>query len=363
MRLAPVPQEMVLNYVAEHVLGLPRSYGSGVLDKAVAHEDHRRRPARPGPAVLDRGGRAGRPAARRGARAHRRRRHVPHRRAARGPRPRSRRRRSSAATRAPGVVEAVGADVTGVAVGDHVVLSFESCGACEACAGEAPVRLRAVLAAQPARPPRPTSPPAVTDARRRTRSRRAGSASRPSPPTRWPPSATWWWSTRPCRSRSSGRSAAASRPAPAPCCRRRPRRAAGHQHRGVRRRARWAWPRSWAAVVNGATTIIAVDLHQPRLDLAMELGATHTIRGDDPDLLEQVPGDHRRRRRATTRSTPPATPPCPGRDGLRAPRRRRRARRARSSTRPRARHAVGRGQAGDLGARGQRRPARRSSRG
>jgi acyl-CoA dehydrogenase len=27
MRIAPVPQEMVLNYVAEHVLGLPRSYG------------------------------------------------------------------------------------------------------------------------------------------------------------------------------------------------------------------------------------------------------------------------------------------------------------------------------------------------
>jgi acyl-CoA dehydrogenase len=26
MRLAPVPQEMVLNYLAEHVLGLPRSY-------------------------------------------------------------------------------------------------------------------------------------------------------------------------------------------------------------------------------------------------------------------------------------------------------------------------------------------------
>jgi acyl-CoA dehydrogenase len=27
MRLAPIPQEMVLNYVSEHVLGLPRSYG------------------------------------------------------------------------------------------------------------------------------------------------------------------------------------------------------------------------------------------------------------------------------------------------------------------------------------------------
>jgi acyl-CoA dehydrogenase len=26
MQIAPVPQEMVLNYVAEHVLRLPRSY-------------------------------------------------------------------------------------------------------------------------------------------------------------------------------------------------------------------------------------------------------------------------------------------------------------------------------------------------
>ena len=36
-----------------------------------------------------------------------------------------------------GVVEKVGADVQGVEVGDHVVLSFDSCGACERCrAGE-----------------------------------------------------------------------------------------------------------------------------------------------------------------------------------------------------------------------------------
>ena len=32
-----------------------------------------------------------------------------------------------------GVVEAVGADVTGIDVGDHVVLSFRSCGACANC--------------------------------------------------------------------------------------------------------------------------------------------------------------------------------------------------------------------------------------
>lgn len=43
-----------------------------------------------------------------------------------------------------------------------------------------------------------------------------------------------------------------------------------------------------AAKVAGATTIVAVDLHQHRLDLALELGATHVLRGDDPDLVAEV---------------------------------------------------------------------------
>lgn len=43
-----------------------------------------------------------------------------------------------------------------------------------------------------------------------------------------------------------------------------------------------------AAKVAGATTIIAVDLHQSRLDLAIELGATHALRGDSNDLAEQI---------------------------------------------------------------------------
>jgi aryl-alcohol dehydrogenase len=42
------------------------------------------------------------------------------------------------------------------------------------------------------------------------------------------------------------------------------------------------------AVVRGATTVIAVDLHDARLELATELGATHTIRGDDPGLQARV---------------------------------------------------------------------------
>src|SRR5687768_14926 len=37
-----------------------------------------------------------------------------------------------------GVVEAIGDAVTGVAVGDHVVISFESCGHCTACEASRP---------------------------------------------------------------------------------------------------------------------------------------------------------------------------------------------------------------------------------
>src|SRR5699024_7310806 len=43
-----------------------------------------------------------------------------------------------------------------------------------------------------------------------------------------------------------------------------------------------------AAKVLGAGQIIAVDLHQHRLDVARELGATHVIAGDAPDLVEQI---------------------------------------------------------------------------
>lgn len=38
----------------------------------------------------------------------------------------------------------------------------------------------------------------------------------------------------------------------------------------------------------GAHPVVAVDLSDDRLELARELGATHTIRGDDPDLRRRV---------------------------------------------------------------------------
>jgi aryl-alcohol dehydrogenase len=43
-----------------------------------------------------------------------------------------------------------------------------------------------------------------------------------------------------------------------------------------------------AARVAGATTIVAIDLHDSRLDLAKELGATHTINAKDVDTREEL---------------------------------------------------------------------------
>ncbi|MER8098394.1 NAD(P)-dependent alcohol dehydrogenase [Streptomyces goshikiensis] len=45
-----------------------------------------------------------------------------------------------------------------------------------------------------------------------------------------------------------------------------------------------------AARVAGATTIVAVDLHESRLSLARELGATATVHGGDDDIVERLRG-------------------------------------------------------------------------
>lgn len=45
-----------------------------------------------------------------------------------------------------------------------------------------------------------------------------------------------------------------------------------------------------AARLAGATTIVAVDLHDTRLETAVELGATHVVRGDSDTLVKQVVG-------------------------------------------------------------------------
>jgi aryl-alcohol dehydrogenase len=185
-----------------------------------------------------------------------------------------------------GVVEAVGAEVDGIAVGDHVVLSYESCGACEACRADRPYAceqfwLRNLLGR------RADFSTGVTD------------ASGAEIPSRW-----------------FGQSSCAT---PSVATARNcvvvdkdlPLELLGPLGCGIQTGAGTTMSSDaldvqpgtsivvfgagavglsalMGAVVRGATTVIAVDLHDARLELATELGATHTIRGDDPGLQARV---------------------------------------------------------------------------
>ena len=124
-----------------------------------------------------------------------------------------------------GVVMSVGADVTAVRPGDHVVLSYRSCGACPRMLGRAPAVLPRLPDAErhrfASRRLRDHAPQRLAGVRRRT------SGSRASPRTHWPTSPTSWSSVTRSISASPRRSAAACRPARGPsstCSRRRRRR-------------------------------------------------------------------------------------------------------------------------------------------
>lgn len=43
-----------------------------------------------------------------------------------------------------------------------------------------------------------------------------------------------------------------------------------------------------ASRIAGATTIVAIDVHDSRLELAKELGATHTINAQTANTLEEL---------------------------------------------------------------------------
>jgi Zn-dependent alcohol dehydrogenase len=87
-----------------------------------------------------------------------------------------------------GVVEQVGWRVTRVAPGDHVVLTFLSCGTCGNCARGRPVIARTWANSIPSERRRMARRPWGKATRRSTG---AFSASRPSPRVPWFRSATW----------------------------------------------------------------------------------------------------------------------------------------------------------------------------
>lgn len=183
-----------------------------------------------------------------------------------------------------GVVEAVGPDVAGVTVGDHVVMSFDSCGACEDC-----------RAARPGACPRMTALnmlAAPLDGRPR-----ATAAGGEAVHTRW-----FGQSSFASHALGTARNTVPV-PRDVPIERLGPlgcgiQTGAGSMLISLGVRAGDAVAVFGAGAVGlaavmaarlaGATAIVAVDLHASRLDLARELGATHVLNGADDDVAGQI---------------------------------------------------------------------------
>jgi len=183
-----------------------------------------------------------------------------------------------------GVVEEVGAGVAGIAKGDHVVLSFDSCGGCGTCRSGHPAYCDTFLP--------------------RNLSGRALDGSSPAKDASGKPVGGRWFGQSSFASHAiaSPRNAVVvdkSLPlellGPLGC---------GIQTgagsillaMGVRAGSSIAvygagavgLSAVMAARVAGATTIVAVDINPKRLELAHELGATHTIDGKAGDVVEQL---------------------------------------------------------------------------
>lgn len=183
-----------------------------------------------------------------------------------------------------GVVEAVGPGVTSVAPGDHVVLSYASCGVCPACDGGRPFGcdLFAPLNLVGA-----TLDGSVT----------ATDSDGASVATRW-----FGQSSFATHALATERNVVKIDPdlpfelmAPLGC---------GLQT-GAGTVLNTLRPRPgdsiavfgtgavgsaaiMAAAAAGCTTIVGIDLHEHRLELARELGATHVVRGDADDVAAEV---------------------------------------------------------------------------
>lgn len=185
-----------------------------------------------------------------------------------------------------GVVEAVGSDVNGITVGDHVVLSFDSCGACEACLAGHPAHCETFLIRN-LLGRRMDLTTGVTD----------GNGEEVA--SRW-----FGQSSFATHALATARNVVVvdkglplEKLGPLGC---------GIQTgAGSTLVALDVQPGTsvvvfgagavglaavMGAVVAGATTIIAIDLHQHRLDLALELGATHVIDGGADDVVAQIHG-------------------------------------------------------------------------
>lgn len=183
-----------------------------------------------------------------------------------------------------GVVEAVGPDVAGVTEGDHVVMSFDSCGSCANCRDAVPGACPRMAALNMIAVPLDGRPRATDAGGNAVGNRWFGQSSFAShalgtvrnvvPVTEDVPIEKL--GPLGCGVQTGAASVLISL--------------------GVRAGDSIAvfgagavgLAAVMAAKVAGATTIVAVDLNDARLDLARELGATHTVDGADDDIAGRI---------------------------------------------------------------------------
>ncbi|MGV0714705.1 NAD(P)-dependent alcohol dehydrogenase [Mycolicibacterium sp. XJ662] len=183
-----------------------------------------------------------------------------------------------------GVVEAVGAAVDTVAVGDHVVLSFDSCGNCAHCRGAHRAYCDTFLERNLGGPG-VDGAPALTDATGKpVAGRWFGQSSFASHAVVDATNAVVVDKDLPLELLGPlGCGVQTGAGAVLEVLRIRP--GDGLVITGV---GAVGLSGVMAAKVAGATTIVAVDVNAERLALARELGATHTILGGEGDLIEQI---------------------------------------------------------------------------
>ncbi len=183
-----------------------------------------------------------------------------------------------------GIVEAIGADVEGIEVGDHVVMSFDFCGECAACLAGRPPYCETMLMRN-------------LTGRRVDFSTGATDADGAEVASRW-----FGQSSFATHAIATARNVVVvDREAPLELLG--PLGCGMLTGAGTVMVAFDAQPGSsivvygagavglaavMAAKVVGCSTIVAVDLHDHRLELATELGATHVMRGDAADVVMQV---------------------------------------------------------------------------
>jgi aryl-alcohol dehydrogenase len=183
-----------------------------------------------------------------------------------------------------GVVAEVGDAVTGLAPGDHVVMSYDFCGACHACAAGRPANCAAFF-------------PRNLTGRRPDGAAAARDADGAEIATHWFGQSSF--ATHAVVAQHTLVRVPKDLPLPllGPLgCGFQTGAGAVFTSLGVRPGASVAVAGAgavglaavMAARIAGATTIAAVDLHPSRLELASELGATHVLDGSDPDLAGKL---------------------------------------------------------------------------